>query len=82
MCTNEIGGYSCSCGSGYRLATNGQGCLDVNECAEGTHGCDHTCTNTIGSYICSCDLGYRLVTDRQMCNGELISIPQSKITIS
>lgn len=82
MCTNEIGGYSCSCGSGYRLATNGQGCLDVNECAEGTHGCDHTCTNTIGSYICSCDSGYRLATDRQMCNGELISIPQSKITIS
>ena len=69
-CINEIGGYSCSCGSGYRLASNRRGCLDINECSEGIDGCDHTCTNTIGSYTCSCNSGYRLASDRQVCNGE------------
>ena len=26
VCTNTVGSYTCSCGSGYRLASNGLGC--------------------------------------------------------
>ena len=76
-CTNEIGGYSCSCGSGYRLASNGRECVDIDECTEGIDGCDHTCTNTIGSYTCSCDSGYILARDGQMCNGEFLIMSTS-----
>ena len=71
-CTNLAGSYSCSCGSGYRLASNRHGCSDINECATGMDDCAHSCTNTIGSYTCSCDSGYRLASDGQMCNGELL----------
>ena len=69
-CTNSIGSYSCSCGSGYRLASNRHGCTDIDECAESTNICAQLCTNTIGSYTCSCGSGYRLASDRRMCNGE------------
>ena len=70
MCTNQIGGYSCSCGSGYQLASDRRGCVDINECTEGTDNCGQTCTNTIGSYRCSCGTGYRLASDRQACIGK------------
>ena len=73
-CTNEVGSYSCSCGSGYRLATNRHGCSDIDECAEGSDGCDQTCTNSIGSYVCSCESGYRLASDGHMCNGESLPV--------
>ena len=42
-------------------------CLDIDECAEGTHLCDQTCTNMIGSYSCSCDSSYRLASNRLSC---------------
>ena len=73
-CTNEIGSYSCSCASGYRLSSDGRGCNDINECALDTDGCDHNCSNTIGSYMCSCVSGYRLANDGRLCNGESSSI--------
>ena len=69
-CTNTVGSYSCSCGTGYRLASDEHTCSEVDECAEGTDSCAHTCTNTVGSYSCSCDSGYHLASDRQSCNGE------------
>ena len=70
-CTNQVGSYSCSCGSGYLLASDHRGCIDINECTEGTNGCSQQCTNTIGSYRCSCSSGYRLASDRQACTGKL-----------
>ena len=70
ICTNEVGGFSCSCGSGYRLANDRRVCLDINECVEDTDGCDQTCANTIGSYTCSCGSGYRLAGDEQTCDGK------------
>lgn len=69
-CINEIGSYSCSCGSGYRLASDRHRCTDINECTEGRDNCGQTCTNTIGSYRCSCGTGYRLASDRQACIGK------------
>lgn len=63
----------CTCGSGYQLASNELDCLDIDECTEGTDGCNQTCINTIGSFTCSCGSGYRLSSDGQTCNGESIS---------
>ena len=45
---------------------NGQQCIDINECLEGTAGCDHTCINTPGSYRCECDEGFNLVSLSQV----------------
>lgn len=73
-CTNSIGSYSCSCGSSYRLATNGLSCTDIDECAEGTNGCAQNCTNTVGNYTCSCGYGYRLASDGQTCNGKFVDL--------
>ena len=73
-CTNTAGSYTCSCRSGYRLASDSRRCTDINECTERTHGCGQTCTNTIGSYTCSCRSCYRLGSDRRSCYGELCTI--------
>ena len=43
--------------------------VDVDECEEGTSGCQQDCNNTIGSYNCKCQPGYRLAEDGHMCNG-------------
>lgn len=69
-CSNQVGSYTCSCLSGYRLASDRRGCADINECVEGTDGCSQNCTNAIGSYTCSCNSGYRLASDMQTCNGK------------
>lgn len=71
-CTNEIGSYSCSCGSGYRLSFDRHGCDDINECALVTDSCNQICINTIGGYICSCESGYHLADDGQHCNGDVV----------
>ena len=73
ICTNTIGTYSCSCNSGYSLASNGHSCNDINECALGTDGCAQACTNTIGNYTCSCNSGYHLTNNGHTCSGKLIT---------
>ena len=40
---------------------------DIDECAEGTHNCDHNCVNTDGSYACSCNDGLFLQPDGHSC---------------
>lgn len=45
--------YECVCEQGYRLS--GRGCVDVDECVEGTHDCNlttTTCKNLQGTYWC------------------------------
>lgn len=44
--------------------------LDINECREGLHQCQHICQNTIGSYICDCNDGFMLGNDGTSCNGK------------
>ena len=34
--------------------------LDINECINGSHLCEHNCYNTNGSYVCDCQPGYQL----------------------
>ena len=34
--------------------------LDIDECSQGTAGCNQGCNNTEGSFICTCNEGFRL----------------------
>ena len=47
-----------SCSEGFR--SNGNECVDINECEEGLSGCSEfaSCTNTEGSFDCVCNSGY------------------------
>ncbi|XP_067646329.1 fibrillin-3 [Eurosta solidaginis] len=56
-----------NCPSGYRAAGNNEKkCVDIDECAVGTSGCQH-CVNTDGSYECTCPGGYDLAEDGRTC---------------
>uniref|UniRef100_A0A663E182 Nidogen 2 n=1 Tax=Aquila chrysaetos chrysaetos TaxID=223781 RepID=A0A663E182_AQUCH len=59
--------YTCKCAAGYR--TDGRGCRDVDECAEGLSQCGPftVCLNVPGSYRCECRSGYRPAEDGQAC---------------
>ena len=70
-CHNNIGSYTCSCNTGYRLNADGFRCDDIDECAEGLDTCDQNCHNNVGSYNCSCNTGYRLNPDGRRCDGKL-----------
>ncbi|XP_018783178.1 PREDICTED: fibrillin-1 isoform X2 [Bactrocera latifrons] len=55
------------CPAGYRAGgENSDNCVDIDECAEGTSGCEH-CLNTDGSYECTCPGGYDLAEDERTC---------------
>ena len=56
----------CACISGYRALEDGDSCLDIDECAEGTSGCAQLCSNLMGGFQCSCSAGYE-VTDTGIC---------------
>ena len=44
---------------------------DINECDEGTDGCEHGCTNSDGGCTCDCENGYELHSNGRSCNGML-----------
>ena len=44
---------------------------DIDECTEGTDGCNHHCTNTVGSYLCYCDVGFELHDNQKSCEGKI-----------
>ena len=66
FCRNEIGsGYTCRCPEGSNSVPNGVHnhgqCVDIDECAEGTHNCPDVithCINEFGGFDCECASGY------------------------
>ena len=50
----------CDCSDGYTLSADGASCDDIDECADGSAGCDvnATCENTEGDFACTCDVGF------------------------
>ncbi|XP_010179348.1 PREDICTED: prolow-density lipoprotein receptor-related protein 1-like, partial [Mesitornis unicolor] len=59
-CTDTHWGVQCSCGAGWVLQANGQGCADVDECSLEYSPCSQLCSNTPGAFSCSCFQGYTL----------------------
>ncbi|KAJ8039394.1 Fibulin-2 [Holothuria leucospilota] len=62
-CMNNSTRAVCICDVGYRFTdTTETSCIDINECEEGSHGCDSrlylVCFNMDGSYSCECEEGY------------------------
>nr|XP_047909504.1 hemicentin-2 [Anser cygnoides] len=49
------------CPPGFVLDPQQLHCLDINECAEGSHACRYNqiCENTMGTHRCVCPRGYR-----------------------
>ena len=43
--------------------------VDIDECSDGTSGCEQTCMNTPGSYVCGCNVGYSLLPNGKACTG-------------
>ena len=63
-----------SCLPGY--VDNGLGCVDIDECQDGSSMCHDraTCFNVAGSFFCTCISGYRDVPGfpaGQQCVGKL-----------
>ncbi|KAK9799792.1 hypothetical protein WJX73_009230 [Symbiochloris irregularis] len=58
-CVDTFRGHTCRCPKGFR--GDGFTCQDIDECAEGTSGCDQVCTNTIGGWTCGCSDGFLLI---------------------
>ena len=50
-----------------RSTLEGNACVDIDECLENTHGCDHECVNRMRGYDCVCNFGYRLSSDGRGC---------------
>uniref|UniRef100_A0A6Q2XYH5 Fibulin-1 n=1 Tax=Esox lucius TaxID=8010 RepID=A0A6Q2XYH5_ESOLU len=57
-CENAMGSYKCSCTQGFKLASDGRNCDDLNECE--SNPCSQECANVYGSYQCYCRRGYQL----------------------
>ncbi|XP_038045729.1 uncharacterized protein LOC119720211 isoform X2 [Patiria miniata] len=66
LCANFLGGYNCTCNSGYDLHQDMHNCTDVDECMQANVTDCHAaalCNNTAGSYECYCPEGYNDVND-------------------
>uniref|UniRef100_A0A3B3DLS4 Uncharacterized protein n=1 Tax=Oryzias melastigma TaxID=30732 RepID=A0A3B3DLS4_ORYME len=61
-CNNIMGGFSCSCPSGFTISTETNTC-QIDECSQGSHMCHYNqqCVNTLGTYRCQakCGAGFK-----------------------
>ncbi|XP_036448595.1 latent-transforming growth factor beta-binding protein 1 isoform X2 [Colossoma macropomum] len=57
VCQNTVGSFMCQCDPGYQ-DTDGQGCVDLNECELLSDVCgEAVCENVPGSFLCVCEEG-------------------------
>ncbi|XP_062273055.1 hemicentin-1 [Scomber scombrus] len=58
-CNNIMGGFSCTCPSGFTISSETNTCQDIDECAQGSHMCHYNqqCVNTVGTYRCQAKCG-------------------------
>ncbi|GMT32556.1 hypothetical protein PFISCL1PPCAC_23853, partial [Pristionchus fissidentatus] len=84
LCGSYGHGFNCTCESGWKLASNGSMCLNINECTEGVLGnplniaCekDAKCIDSDGSYSCDCprgmidDKSHKCIPDTPQCTRE------------
>ncbi|KAF7286998.1 hypothetical protein GWI33_002838, partial [Rhynchophorus ferrugineus] len=72
-CSNFNGRYECSsplqCHLGYEPNESMDECVDIDECARGTHKCDRSqiCKNGKGFYTCECPPGHHRDFNSQIC---------------
>ncbi|KAM5299409.1 LOW QUALITY PROTEIN: hemicentin-2 [Ctenodactylus gundi] len=55
------------CPEGFELDSQGEFCLDRDECSGGPSPCSHACHNTPGRFSCSCPDGFTLAWDERSC---------------
>uniref|UniRef100_A0A3P8SNR4 Uncharacterized protein n=1 Tax=Amphiprion percula TaxID=161767 RepID=A0A3P8SNR4_AMPPE len=58
-CNNIMGGFTCSCPSGFTISTETNTCQDIDECSQASHMCHYNqqCVNTVGTYRCQAKCG-------------------------
>uniref|UniRef100_A0A3Q3RTA1 EGF-like domain-containing protein n=1 Tax=Mastacembelus armatus TaxID=205130 RepID=A0A3Q3RTA1_9TELE len=67
-CVSTPDGPRCYCAAGFKLQSNADPCVDIDECSTTPYAvCKHTCLNTRGSYICHCHPGFYLEPDNKSC---------------
>ncbi|XP_065735248.1 hemicentin-2 [Phocoena phocoena] len=59
---NEVG-----CPEGFELDTQGEFCVDRDECSGSPSPCAHSCRNVPGRFSCSCPAGFTLARDERTC---------------
>ena len=55
-CEDTEGSYVCPCADGFR--EDGDDCVDILECSNGSAGCEMQCQELPGSFECFCDTGF------------------------
>jgi len=52
LCSNRVGSFSCSCQSGFSLASDGKFCNDIDECRTPGTCAVGNCVNSYGAFYC------------------------------
>ncbi|XP_077996694.1 uncharacterized protein LOC144450002, partial [Glandiceps talaboti] len=68
-CYVTSGEEKCLCDEGYVLDPDDSNlCIPLDECADGSHLCEHDCQDQTPGYTCSCRLGFDLHTNGRNCS--------------
>ncbi|XP_040181351.1 low-density lipoprotein receptor-related protein 1-like isoform X2 [Rana temporaria] len=59
-CDDVTWGVKCSCNEGWKLQSDGQSCVDIDECSVDLSPCHQLCNNMNGSFRCDCVEGFEL----------------------